>query len=134
MDLLAAYDPYVVFSLAVGLLLALCVAAMVTLRDTHRVSPHPVSRRVWCAAKHCSAEVDFVESVMTGMVHRSVQRCSLHDTDGRCDEVCRYAPVDQMYPSRTETSAGRIRDGGRVLRPLPSPRPHQHTDRISSDH
>jgi len=106
MDLLAAYDPYVVFSLSIGLLLVLCVAIMLLMHDPYYVPPHPVSRTVWCAGRHRSAEVDFVESVVTGLVHRSVQRCSLRDADGGCDEACRYEPVAHMLPSRTE--AGRI--------------------------
>ena len=110
MDLLAAYDPYVVFSLSVGLLLTLCLAIMLLMRDPYSVPPHPVSQRVWCAGRHRSADVDFVESVVTGMVHRSVQRCSLRDTDGCCDEACCYEPVAHMLTSRTETLAGRIGD------------------------
>jgi len=108
MDLLASYDPYVVFSVSVGLVLALCVAIMVVMRDPYSVPPHPVMLSGWCAGRHRSAEVDFVESVVTGMVHRSVQRCSLRDPDGRCDEACRYTLAAQMRPSRTETLAGAI--------------------------
>jgi len=75
-------------------LLALCVVIMLLMHDPNSVLPHPVSRRVWCAGKHRSADVDFVESVMTGMVHRSVQRCSLRDTDSSCDEACCHEPDD----------------------------------------
>lgn len=109
MDLLAAYDPYIVFSVSVGLLMALCVAIMLLMRDPYSMSPYPVTRTVWCAARHRSADVDFVESVVTGMVHRSVQRCSLRDSDG-CDEACRYEPAAHMPPSRTEALAGGIAD------------------------
>jgi hypothetical protein len=108
MDLLAAYDPYVVLSLSVGLLLTLCVGIMLLMHDPNSVPPHPVSRRVWCAARRQSADVDFVESVVTGLVHRSVQRCSLRDTDGGCDAACCYQPVGQMLPSRTDALAQRI--------------------------
>jgi len=99
MDLLAAYDPYVIFSLSFALLLTLCVVIMALMRDPHSVPPHPVSRRVWCAGRHQGADVGFVESVVTGIVHRSVQRCSLRGTDGCCDAACCYEPEAQMLPS-----------------------------------
>jgi hypothetical protein len=54
------------------------------------VPPHPVNRTVWCAGRGRSARVDFVEWVTTGILHRSVQQCSLRGPDGRCDEACRY--------------------------------------------
>ena len=133
MDILAAYDPYLVFSLSVGLLLALCVAIMLLMRDPYSVPPHPVSQRVWCAGKHRSAEVAFVESVVTGMVQRSVQRCSLRDTDGHCDEACCHTPVAPMLPSRSETLAGGLGDGARW--PRPSPRPNrQHAAGTATKH
>jgi len=102
MDLITAYDPYVLFSLSFALLLTLCVAIMALMRDPYSVPPYPVSRRVWCEAKHQSADVDFVESVVTGMVHRSVQQCSLRGSDGRCDGACCYEPAAKMVPARTE--------------------------------
>ena len=99
MDLLTAYDPYVIFSLFFALLLTLCVVIMLLMRDPYNVPPHPVSRRVWCAGRHQRADVDFVESVVTGLVHRSVQRCSLRSTDGACDAACCYEPEVQLLPS-----------------------------------
>jgi hypothetical protein len=92
MELLAAYDPYLILSLSLGLVLTLCVAVMASMRDPYAVPPHRVSRTVWCAGKRRSARVDFVEWVDTGMVHRSVQGCSLR-ADGRCDAACCDEPV-----------------------------------------
>jgi hypothetical protein len=69
-DLLVASDPYIGFSSSVGLLLTLSVAIMQLMRDPYSVPPHPVSRTVCCAGRHRSAEVDFVESVVTGLIHR----------------------------------------------------------------
>jgi len=132
MDLLATYDPYIVFSLSVGLLLALCAAILVLMRDTDSVPPHPVSRTVWCAGRHRSAEVDFVESVVTGLVYRVVQRCSLRGPDGRCDEACRYEPVAPMRSSRTETVAGGIGTAAGLWRASPLPR-RDHADRSVSE-
>jgi len=105
---LATYDPYFVFSVSVGLLLVLCVVIMLFMRDRYSVPSHPVTRRVWCASRQQRADVDFVETVVTGMVHRSVQRCSLHSPDSRCDEACRYTPVAQMHPSGAEISASAV--------------------------
>jgi hypothetical protein len=100
MNLLAAYDPYVVFALSVGVVLVLCAAIMLLMRDPYNVPPHPVSRRVWCEDKHRSADVDFTESVVTGMVHRSVQHCSLLGTHEACSGACCYQPVDPMPSPR----------------------------------
>jgi hypothetical protein len=105
MDLLAAYDPYVIFSLSVGLLLTLCVAVMLLMRDPDSVPPHPVSRRVWCAGRRRSAAVDFMESMVTGVVHRSVRQCSLRDPDGHCDEACRYEPVAHVLREQKHEQA-----------------------------
>ena len=91
MDVLAAYDPYVVFSLSIALLLTLCLVVLFRMRDTSSVPPHPVSRTLWCASRRGNARVDFVEWVKTGMVHRSVQQCSLRGTGESCDESCRYS-------------------------------------------
>ena len=93
MELLAAYDPYVIFSLCVSLLLTLCVAVMFAMRDPYAVPPHRVSRTVWCTERRQSARVDFVERVVTGMVRRSVQQCSLRGPDGRCDTSCCDGPA-----------------------------------------
>ena len=93
MELLAAYDPYVIFSLSVGLLLTLCVAVLFLMRDPDAVPPHPVSQTVWCPGRHRSARVDFVECVNTGMVHRSVRQCSLRGSGGSCDEACRHGSL-----------------------------------------
>jgi hypothetical protein len=90
MEMLATYDPYIIFSLSMGLLLTLCMAILFLMRDPYAVPPHHVSRTVWCPARHRSARVDFVESVNTGMVHRSIQQCPLRGPDGHCDEACRY--------------------------------------------
>ena len=100
MSLLAAFDPYLLFALSVGFVLALCVGIIALMRDPYSVPPHPVSRRVWCASKHRSAEVDFVESVVTGMVRKSVERCSLRGTDESCDEACRYETVESSVSPR----------------------------------
>ena len=56
MDLLASYDPYVVFSLSVGLVLALCVASTLLMRDPYSMPTHPISQRLWCAGRHQRAE------------------------------------------------------------------------------
>ena len=93
MVLLAAYDPYLIFSLCVGFLLTLCVVIMFMMRDPYAVPPHPVNRTVWCTGARHSARVDFVEWVETGMVRRSVQRCSLRGTDGRCNAACCHEPA-----------------------------------------
>jgi hypothetical protein len=105
MDVLAAYDPYMIFSLSVGLLLTLFVAILLLMRDPYAVPPHRVSRRVWCAAKRRRAEVEFTEWVDTGMVHRSVERCSLRAAEGDCDAACRYELVAPTSPSRAVASA-----------------------------
>ncbi|HVO26746.1 MAG TPA: hypothetical protein VMW56_24315 [Candidatus Margulisiibacteriota bacterium] len=91
MELLAAYDPYVVFSLCVALLLTLCVGVLFLMRDPYAVPPHQMSRTVWCPEHHRGAHVDFVEWANTGMVNRSVRRCSLRGSDGSCNEECRHA-------------------------------------------
>ena len=93
MELLAAYDPYVIWSLGVSSLLTLCLVIMFLMRDRYAVPPHPVSRTVWCAAKRHSARVDFVEWVETGLVRRSVQQCSLRGADGRCNAACCHEPA-----------------------------------------
>jgi hypothetical protein len=90
MAVFAIYDPYVIFSLFVGLVLMLCLIVLFRMRDTDSVPPHPVSRTVWCAARRSNARVDFVEWVKTGMMHRSVQQCSLRVARGSCDESCRH--------------------------------------------
>ena len=43
MELLAAYDPYMIFSLFVSFLLTLCLVVMFLMRDPYAVPPHPVS-------------------------------------------------------------------------------------------
>ena len=88
MAVLAAYDPYVIFSLSVSLVLALCLVILYRMRDPYSVAPHSVSRTVWCAGRCSNARVDFVEWISTGMVHRSVQQCSLRASGGSCDEAC----------------------------------------------
>jgi hypothetical protein len=108
-DVLVAYDPYMIFSLSVGLLLtlfvALFVAIMLLMRDPYAVPPHRVRRRVWCAGKRRSADVEFKEWVDTGMIHRSVERCSLRAAEGDCDAACQYEFVGQTSPSRAVASA-----------------------------
>lgn len=99
MDLLAAYDPYIIFSLSLGLALTLCVAIFFMMRDPYAVPPYAVSRSVWCAERGRRADLDFIEWVDTGMVHRTVQRCSLRGPDGRCSEACCHAPVQPMHGS-----------------------------------
>lgn len=93
MELLAAYDPYVIFSVAISLVLTLCLVILFRMRDTSSVPAHPVSRTVWCASRRSNARVDFVEWMKTGMVQRSVQQCSLRRAGERCDEACRYPSV-----------------------------------------
>ena len=93
MELLATYDPYILFSLSISLLLTLCVAIFFLMRDPYALPPHAMSRMVWCAGRGRSARVDFTEWVHTGMVHRSVRQCSLRGADGHCDEACRYQSV-----------------------------------------
>ena len=93
MELLAAYDPYMIFSLFVSFLLTLCLVVMFLMRAPYAVPPHPVRQTLWCAGRRHSARVDFVEWVETGMVHRSVERCSLRAPEGRCDAACCDQPV-----------------------------------------
>ena len=88
MELLAAYDPYIILSGFMSFMLTLCLVALFFMRDPYAVPPHQVSRSVWCAGRHRSARVDFIERVDTGMVRRSVRRCSLRDVADRCDAAC----------------------------------------------
>jgi len=90
MELLATYDPYVIFSLCTSFALTFCVIVLYLMRDPHAVPPRHLARTVWCAGCHRSARVDFVEWVETGMVRRSVQQCSLLSAGSRCDAACRY--------------------------------------------
>jgi hypothetical protein len=114
MDLLAAYDPYFIFSLSLGILLTLCIAIMLLMWDPYTVPPHQLSRTVWCAGRGQRADVDFVESVVTGMVHRAVQRCSLRGADGPCDAACCYEPMAQTLPFKNARgSFGTTRDAQR---------------------
>ncbi len=96
MELLAAYDPYIVLSFSAGLLLTLCVAILFFMRDTYALPPHGVNLTVWCPSRHRTARVDFVEWVNTGMVHRSVRQCSLRGIDGSCDEACRHSAMEGL--------------------------------------
>jgi hypothetical protein len=93
MEMFAAYDPFVIFGLSIGLVLTLCLVILYRMRDPFSVPPHPVSRTVWCASRRSNARVDFVEWVKTGMVHRSVRQCSLRATGGSCDESCCHGSV-----------------------------------------
>jgi hypothetical protein len=88
MDQLAMLDPYLVLALSMGLLLTLCVAILFLMRDSEWVPPRVVSRPVWCAARRQRATVQFVEHVRTGLVSRSVHRCSLLAAGSSCDEAC----------------------------------------------
>ncbi len=86
---LATVDPYIMLATLMGFLLTVCVAILFLMRDTEWVPPHVVSRSVWCAARGRQATVHFVEHVRTGLVGRSVQRCSLLGAGDRCTEACR---------------------------------------------
>ncbi len=87
MELLSAYDPYVVLSLSMGFMLTLCLVILFFMRDPYAVPPHAVSRTVWCAARQRRARVDFVEWVRTGMADRSIRQCSIRGAD-RCHGAC----------------------------------------------
>ena len=88
MEVFGSVDPYVVLALSMSLLLTLCVAVLFVMRDPEWAPPRRVSRSVWCAARGQHATVDFVEHVETGLIMRSVQRCSLRGPDGRCAQQC----------------------------------------------
>jgi hypothetical protein len=99
MDLLAI-DPYVVMALALSLLLMLCVAIMVVMRDPDWAPPRTISRSVWCPTHRQRAVVDFVERTRTGLTLRSVQHCPLR-SGGRCHEECCYAAPRMLMANGT---------------------------------
>jgi hypothetical protein len=90
MDQLAAFDPYSLLALASGLMLTLCVAILFLMRDVRRTPPRLVRRSIWCDTRAAWATVDFIEQMNTGLVRRSVQRCSLLLPGERCGAQCRY--------------------------------------------
>jgi hypothetical protein len=80
------------------LLLAVCVAAILLMRDRTSAPSRRVSRALWCDAQQNHAVVEFVERVQTGMVIRSVLQCSLRGSGHRCGEECRDLPASAMRP------------------------------------
>jgi len=98
MELIPVYDPSMLIAL-VMLLFAVCVAAILLMRDRTWAPPRRVSRALWCDARRGHAVVEFIERVETGMVVRSVLRCSLRDPGERCGEGCRDLPASALRPS-----------------------------------
>ena len=88
---LGGIDLYAVMAVTFIIVLALCLAVLVHLRDRETMPPRRVSRWLWCADRAQPAVVDFVEEVRTGMRLRSMERCSLLGTGERCSRSCELA-------------------------------------------
>ncbi len=108
MELTPVFDPSMVIALVI-LLFAICVAAILLMRDRASAPPRRVSRALWCDARQGHAVVEFIERVETGMVVRSVLRCSLRGPGDRCGEGCRDLPASAMHPGPYFWNADRLR-------------------------
>src|SRR5512140_248275 len=92
-----SFDPYIFAALLMGFVLAVCLAIMFVMRDRESTPPHMISRSVWCRERGQVATVDFVERMHTGIVLRTVQRCSARQ--GRCRQACRDLPASETSPA-----------------------------------
>ena len=75
---------------------ALCVTALVLMRDKAHEPWHAATHWVWCPRDERCARVEFRERVQTGLATRRVLHCPLRHEGERCGEGCAFEPVDTL--------------------------------------